>query len=44
MAMTTWLAAQGLLASPRDFWSSLRLPDAFAVDLAAGTVARLAPA
>lgn len=42
MAMTLWLTARVGLTSPGKFWSSLRFPDAVAVDLAAGTVDSLA--
>jgi len=41
MAMTLWLTARIGLDAPGAFWSSLRLPDALAVDLVARTVARL---
>ncbi len=43
MAMTLWLAARGMLPDPAAFWSALGLPDAYAVDVAAGTVSRLGP-
>jgi hypothetical protein len=41
MAMTLWLTARISLEAPGVFWSSLRLPDVFAVDLVARTVVRL---
>ncbi|HEY2790825.1 MAG TPA: histidine phosphatase family protein, partial [Micromonosporaceae bacterium] len=44
MAMTTWLAATVGLPEPAAFWSDLRMPDVFRVDLDAGTVERVAAA
>jgi hypothetical protein len=41
MAMTFWLTARVGLDAPDQFWSALRLPDAFAVDFTARSVARL---
>ena len=40
MAMTLWLASIGL-RDPGQFWSELRLPDVFDVDLASGNVTRV---
>ena len=42
MAMTLWLTAAVGLDDPGAFWADLRFPDAHVVDLAAGTVVRLA--
>ena len=42
MAMTLWLTARIGLADAGAFWADLRFPDAHEVDLAAGTVRRLA--
>lgn len=44
MVMTVWLTARIGLPSPGSFWSSLRLPDVFAVDLPAGTISPAASA
>ena len=41
MAFTLWLTARAALADPGAFWSDLRLPDAFHVDLAEATIRRV---
>jgi broad specificity phosphatase PhoE len=42
MVLTLWLTARIGLPSPGPFWSELRFPDAYAVDLTARTAVRLA--
>jgi broad specificity phosphatase PhoE len=42
MVMTVWLTARIGLDSPGAFWSALRLPDVFAVDLDGHSVERVA--
>lgn len=42
MAMTLWLANAIDLADPTSFWTDLRLPDVFKVDLTARTLDRVA--
>jgi broad specificity phosphatase PhoE len=44
MVLTVWLTARIGLVSPGQFWSALRFPDAYAVDLAARSATRLQPA
>jgi broad specificity phosphatase PhoE len=41
MAMTVWLTRAVALTDPQGFWDGLLFPDLLAVDLAAGTVARI---
>jgi broad specificity phosphatase PhoE len=41
MVLTLWLTARIGLAAPGPFWSELRFPDAYAVDLTARTATRL---
>jgi broad specificity phosphatase PhoE len=41
MALTLWLTEAIGLSDPAAFWTDLRLPDAFAVDLAARTITRV---
>jgi broad specificity phosphatase PhoE len=41
MAMTIWLSAAIGLPDPERFWSDLRFPDAYCVDLATGEFSRL---
>ena len=41
MVLTLWLTARIGLASPAAFWSALRFPDTYAVDLAARTATRV---
>lgn len=43
MVMTVWLSTRIGLASPGAFWSDLRFPDAYAVDVAARTAVRVEP-
>jgi 2,3-bisphosphoglycerate-dependent phosphoglycerate mutase len=42
MAITLWLSATVGLDDPGSFWARLQFPDAYAVDVVAGTVARVA--
>jgi broad specificity phosphatase PhoE len=42
MAMTVWLTARIGLADPGGLWAALSFPDAREIDLAAGTIRRLA--
>jgi hypothetical protein len=42
MVFTVWLTARIGLPSPGAFWSDLRFPDAYAVDLTARTATRIA--
>jgi broad specificity phosphatase PhoE len=41
MILTVWLTARIGLPSPGPFWSAIRFPEAYAVDLAARTLDRL---
>jgi broad specificity phosphatase PhoE len=41
MAMTLWLSSAIGLSDPAGFWSGLRFPDAYRVELGEGTLARV---